>query len=489
MAESMQRYYGIDFGTTHSATVGFSVIGKEVTRFLYGDVDERPMPSVVAINRETGDVLTGRDAWNRKTELSDTCEYISSIKTILDTGWTREIAGRTWSSVDVAAEVFRALKRIVDSRSPVPMTEAVVAIPVGFSAGKRRELRQAAGQAGIRISSFVSEPTAAFCANYADLKSCSVLAVFDWGGGTLDVSVLKNEKGKVTELASGGMNIAGDYIDRKLAQRVHARLARHKGKTGIGFDDMPHAAQDLLLVRSERAKRQLSDNDEATIAMGVTYGDFGSFKEIIDYDWFCDIIEPEVTKAMECLEKVIEDSGVGLANIDRIAMVGGSSNLRPLTDRMNKKYGDILYFPEQTMWNVSQGAAILSCNPGDFHSSQAIDLILSNGSHFPLLKPGTGLSNWSSSFFFGLTDTTNVARLVFGGCPDIDESDDRYRSLEIPNYRFLQEKIKLEAMVDQDLVFSVTARSSMQPSSFGRIWEYEKLKCYYDLPEDSSLFE
>ena len=479
MAQNLIQRFGIDFGTTNSATVGFAVLGNESRRTQYGDDEGRPNPSVVAIDRKTGAVLTGREAWNKKVELSESCVYVSSIKSILATGWKKTVAGKTWTSVDIAAEVFKGLKRKVLETGGQNMEEAVIAIPVGFSSAKREEVRKAAEQAGIYVTGFISEPTAAFYANYSELQACSNVAVFDWGGGTLDVSVLKNENGKLYELATAGISVAGDDIDQKLARRIHARLARKKN-IRRSFDDMPHSAQDLLLVRSERAKRTLSDSDDVTVSM-VAYGDFGPCRETIDYDWFSEVITPEVDMAVNCLAKVIEESGVGLANIDRIVMVGGSSNLRPLIDRMRDIYGDALYFPEETMWNVSVGAAMLALHPGAYHSNQSIGLVMSDGSYFELLPSGSDLTDWEKKCSFGLTDMSQEARFVFSGSVDIDESQLKYRSLNVPAYKFLQEKIRLTATVDEDLIFRVTAGSNMRPESFGRIWEYPNLKCYYEL--------
>ena len=363
LANQLRNYFGIDFGTTNSATVGFSVMDNRPTMIQYGDDEGRPIPSVVAINRKTGEVYTGRDAWNKKMELSESCEYISSVKSVLDSDWKKKIAGKTWTPTDVASEVFRALRKNVQERTKSDLTDAVVAIPIGFAAVKRDHLRKAAKIAGINIQSFVSEPSAAFFANYSELKSASTVAIFDWGGGTLDVSIIRNADGKISEIASEGMNVAGDDIDRKIARRIHAKIARKKG-IELAFEDMPRGAQDLLLVRSERAKRALSDDDTATISL-LKYGEYGACKETLDYDWFADIVAPEVDNAIACLDRAISESQIGLANIDRIVMVGGSSNLRPLLEKMEQKYGEMLFFPEQTMWNVGQGAARLAMNPGN----------------------------------------------------------------------------------------------------------------------------
>ena len=481
MATNLNYYYGIDFGTTSSAVVGYMVMDHKPEQFLYGDDEGRPIPSVVAINKETGEVITGREAWDKKMELSETCQYISSVKSILDQDSIISIAGKEWTPVDVASELFKALKESVQERTGNEFTSATVAIPIGFSPEKRDRLRVAASRAGIIIDSFVSEPTAAFFANYEELKSSSVVAVFDWGGGTLDVSILKNENGKISELATAGSNIAGDYIDNKIAQRIHAKIARKKGYE-IAFADMPASAQDMLRVRSERAKRALGDDDTATISIN-NYGSYGACRELLEYDWFADIVEPEVSMAIDCLKKAIDQSGVGLSNIDRIVMVGGSSNLRPLIEKMDTIYGDKLFFPEETMWNVGQGAARLAMTPGSYYSNQSIGIVLSDNSYFELLSSNTPIESWSVECNFGIIDTNKEARFVFGGSPDIEESPERFKSLSVPTYRFLQEQIILRAFVDENMVFRVIAGSSMRTKEFRRVWQYAQLKCFYRLPE------
>lgn len=480
MATGLKYYFGIDFGTTNSATVGYVVMDEKPEMVKYGDEEGRPIPSVVAIDRTTGNVFTGRDAWDKKMELSESCEYIPSVKTILDTEQVKTIAGREWTAVDVASEVFKQLKANVKNRTGIDMEEATVAIPVGFSASKRGKLREAAEKAGIRVRSFISEPTAAFFANYNELKSSSIVAVFDWGGGTLDVSVLQHINGKVYELATVGKDVAGDYIDSKIAKRIHAKIARKKG-IEIAFEDMPSSAQDMMRVRAERAKRMLGDDDTATISIN-NYGAFGACRETLEYDWFADIVDPEVTMAMGCLEEAIHQSGVGLANIDRIVMVGGSSNLRPLLEKMDEKYGDKLFFPEETMWNVAQGAAMLAMTPGDFYSSQSIGIVLSDDAYYEILKPDTPVQGWEHTCHFGIVDSSKEVRFVFGGSPDIEASPERFKTLSVPAYRFLQEQIVLKATIDPNMVFTVIAGSNMQPSEFRRLWEYTQLKCYYKLP-------
>ena len=485
MATGLRYYFGIDFGTTTSATVGYTVMDHGIEKSnepqKYGDEEGRPIPSVVAIDKVSGDVFIGRDAWNKKTELSQSCEYFSSIKNILDSERKWTIAGRQWSVTDIASNIFKHLKNEVYKRTEIEMKEATVAIPVGFNPSKRKKLREAASKAGIQIRSFISEPTAAFFANYDELKSAEIVAVFDWGGGTLDISIIKHNNGSVYELATIGENIAGDYIDDNIAHRMHDKIARKKGKS-IAFEDMPAGAKDMMRIRAERAKRMLSDDDTATISIN-NYGEYGACREILDYDFFALIVETEVDMAINCLEEAIRQSGVGLANIDRILMVGGSSNLRPLLDKMEAKYGDKLFRPEETMWNVGQGAAKLATTPGEYYSNQSIGIVLSDNGYYEILKRDTPIRNWTHTCHFGIVDSTKEARFVFGGSPDIESSKERFKTLLVPAYKFLQEKIKLKATIDQNMIFTAVAGSDMRPAEFRRLWEYSQLKCYYKLPE------
>ncbi len=479
--------FGIDFGTTNSATVGYAFMGGTYEKILYGDDEQRPVPSVVAINKKDGTVYTGREAWERQQELSQDCEFITSVKSLLDQDWSKIIANKKWTPVEVAAEVFKGLQENVHDRTGIAIDEAVVAIPVGLSAQKRTMLRSAAALAGINITSFISEPTAAFFANYNDIRNDNTVAVFDWGGGTLDVSVLKHYEGKILELATGGQPEAGDVIDLKIAEKVHGKIARKK-KMNIAFEDMPPINRDMMLVRAERAKRALYDDDTATISIN-NYGEFGAVRETLDYDWFAEIIDANVENAISCFDKVVAESGVGIGNIDRIIMVGGSSNLRPLIEKLDARFGEKLYFPEETMWNVGMGAAMLSATPGAYYSNQKICIRLSNNSLFTLLKEDEKIQNWKKKHHFGVIDTTKEARFIFAGSNDLDDEDTRFVTLEIPSYRFLQEQIIVEANVDRDLVFNVMASSTMRTDEYNRVWKYERLKCYYQLPKEGGIFE
>lgn len=475
----MERVFGIDFGTTSSAVVG-TIFDDGIEEIKYGDRKGMPIPSIVAINKNNGKVLTGRDVSDKRQELSEDYVIIPSVKTMLGENKCYSVAGKDWYPEDIACELFKSLKDAVYNRTNEKMSEATVSIPVGFSPEKRDVLRRAAIRAGIHITSFVSEPTSAFFASYDNLKSASTIAVFDWGGGTLDVSVLQNEKGKIYELAKSGRNIAGDYIDGKIAKRIHASISRKKG-IEIEFEDMPLACQDKMRVACEQAKIKLSNDNESKI-MVLGYDKYGIVNETLNYDLFAEIIQPQIDMAMECFKEAVSQSGVGLANIDRIVLVGGSSKLRPLQETMKREYGDKLFSPESPEWNVGQGASYLALEKGYNYSNQSVGIVLSDGTYYELLGSDKELTNWSQDYYFAITDSSEQAQFVFDGSPDIRQMRDSYRVHPIKAYGFLQEKIIVTASVDENLVFVVKAKSTMRQNDRELVWKYPNLKCYYKLP-------
>lgn len=481
------KSFGIDFGTTNSSAARyesyhFRTTGAGMTDSVVPyDEGGRPIPSVVAIDKTTGEVHTGLDAWERRAELQDTCECIPSIKSVLDDErWSRTIAGREWTAADVASEVFVKL-RDVARKQRADMDVATLAMPVGLKPAARRTIRKAASYAGIRVESFVSEPTAAFFAYYDDLMGAERVIVFDWGGGTLDVSVLRHSRGRVTELATKGMKFAGDDIDFEIAERVHSFIAHEKGMQ-VAFEDMDARSRDALVVRAERAKRMLTERGRAVVALN-RYGSEGSIRRELSSDWFEDVLGPIINRAMGCVDSAISQAGTTDAGIDRVLLVGGSSNLKPLRARMEERFGDRLFFPGDEGWSVSKGAALLSYAPGAYVAAQDVSIILADGTPYYLLRKGERVEGWHKSVEFGVTDASQTLRIVFSGSADIDEDEERLRLTEVRGYGFLEEKLVLEAEVDPELVFRVNVRSNMRPRRDARVWEYDRLKLSYGMGE------
>lgn len=475
-------YFGIDFGTTCSAAVGnFKSRANTYNQVVAATSDNTPIPSIVAIDRNTGEVYSGQDAWEKKETLGETCVLFRSIKTIIDKNRIYKIAGREWTPIDIASEIFKNMKDTMSVQNQVDISKATVAIPIGFSASKRDCLREAAQKAGIEITKFISEPTAAFYANQKMLRSANIILVFDWGGGTLDVTILENDGGKVSEIATCGMDKAGDFIDDRFAKKIHNKIAMEKGRPDIAFDDIPPDRQDDLRVRAERAKRDFAQDDVVRFNL-FNYGELGTIGRVeLTREWFESIIDDILEDAMKCVKKTLSDSGFGIANIDRVLMVGGSSKLHSIITKMESWFVDKVYIPEDTSWNVGEGAAYLERSKGKFYSNQSVGIYLSNGEYLELLSKDTELENWKKRSAFYLVEDVPEAHLVFGGSKDILEDYTHNAMLKLDTFNFRYERIWLTATVDNNNIFKVVAGSQAMPAHRGKVWQYEKLKTYYKL--------
>ncbi|RQD69394.1 MAG: Hsp70 family protein [Tindallia sp. MSAO_Bac2] len=478
MEENRVSWHGIDFGTTNSAAVSFTGVDKETVKLItYGDDEGRPLPSLVAINKETGEVMVGREAKERRNELMETCEFITSVKTLLASDKTWIVSGKEWTPTDIATEIFKSLKNRIERNSKEKLEEAVVAVPVGFPAKKKKELRKASNMAGFKIKVFISEPTAAFCSNYHILKNCNNVAVFDWGGGTLDVAIINVSDGKIKEMATSSMYVAGNDIDIKFAKKMHARFTRNKTPVK-SFEELNSVSKDQLLAKCEKAKCDFSDEDLVSININ-RYDDYGVVRDTIDYDFFNLLVEKETEDASICLANAIKKARLNSAEIDAVLCVGGSSKLRPLKEKLIYLYGkEKVLYPEKVMWDIAKGASMIAMNPGDYGLAKPIGLVLSDGSFFPLLNEGQRIPCKEMSITLGIVEESVDARYIFSDAAL--EADRTFTTnFVVPIRGFMDEKHTLSCYVDPDFIFRLKIESNRASKDVIRVWTYEDLKMYY----------
>ena len=474
----MANYFGIDFGTTNSAVHAIAAIGDTIDdEFDIGENDRRPLPSFVAIHKVTGEVVTGLDA---KGSIADENEYqvFSSIKTIIGEEKEWQIAGNIWTPVDIAAELFKELKKKAENSTQGKMTEAVVAVPVGFSSKKKNNVRKAAEKAGIKVLMFVSEPTSAYCSRASEMRKYHNVAVFDWGGGTLDVVVLRIEGNIVHELSTAGLTMAGNDIDRHLAERICMNAASKSGKD-FAFEDLSQKVQLRLLQKCEQAKCDLADEDIVTI-MDANLDGHGMMMEKIDYPYFSLLIENEVNHAVDCLMRALSDAGMNKESIDCILCEGGSSRLRPLQEKLLKLFDrKKLIFPRKAMWDIATGVAQIAYKPGCYTLNRPIGLMLSNNKFYPLLKVGQRVPTKEKTVSFGVIDGSDDARFIIS---DGDESSQTFTEIFPVKIRgFSDEVLKVSCYVDADMVFRMKIKSNRMPDDFFRVWTYSNLKVSYEI--------
>ena len=480
----MEEFFGIDFGTTNSAVIGR--LHRNTTRF--GGNDDQPFPSLVAVNRTTGAVeAVGRDAWNNRQHLAESCRIFSSAKMHLGEGKSERIGPETWTPERVVSEVLKGLKELVSTRGHgASLEEPVIAIPVGFSPTKRKALRDAASEAEIKIRGFVSEPTAAVFRSHEDIQQWSNIVVFDWGGGTLDISVVNIQGNVVREIATVPKPLGGDDLDRLLAEWAHAQILSQKGGGNLPFSGMESRYQDMLLARCESAKREMADYDMVEISLSP-YGDFGDVSLVLTDEEFTRLMQPKIDEALATLEEgVIYRARLSFDQV-HILMVGGSSKLKGLRDAMARREWDFS-LPADSDWHVADGAARLASSFGAYISSQNVGVKLCDDTVFPIISTGQTVDHGKHSATFGLLEDTNNARFVF--VESRDGADGRLTSMDrtlgylaVPAFGFTNEPIHLETHIDENLLLHVTARSQSRAERHARHWTYPELRFSYALPE------
>lgn len=477
--------FGIDFGTTNSATVEWL----NGIPLQHSERAGQPFPSLIAIDKVTGTVAArGLEVKEKRNYYSSQCEIITSPKTHLGTNFCQKIGNRFWTAKDVACEIFVGLKEIVGKRSR--LDEAVVAIPVGFLPIKRKELREAAQEAGIIIKSFVSEPTAALFKNIDKVDRWQKVVVFDWGGGTLDISLLQLDRGEnVTEIAAMGLPLGGDDLDRKIVEYVYKEF-QFRTNSPIPLYELDSLSRDSLLVACESAKCQLANIDSYTILIP-------NFSQGIDLDvtlsrnQLIDLLEDEYKKALRALRKVvIEDAGLSFRDIGCILMVGGSSKLVGLHRSIQEEVGDcVVSAPEKDAdWQVAYGAAVLSSTPGTYVLAGNLGVELSDGSVFPIVNHGQASSQCKGNLRFGIVEDIETARFNFinwssdSSEPNLAKTRSRVGTLLAPCNGFINEALHMKYEINNDLTLSVVVDSNSCGEMKHTFFDYHNLLFTYNLP-------
>lgn len=446
--------FGIDFGTTNTAVSQIKTTAHGVTIAHHG-VGDLPIPSLVAIHPDK-ETLFGRDVKISRSRLvKEGYHVFSSFKSILGADCTYRIGSKAYTPVHVTAMFLRYLRDLIQAESGVEIREAAFAIPVGFRPEQRKALREAASLAGITVRSFVSEPTAAYVNCGEEMKECTHVAVLDWGGGTLDVSVVSASNAEYDELSTGGKRMGGDEIDRLIAQHVHARIM-HSEALPCRFDEMPSDAQDSIIERCEYAKIDLSSEDIAQLRL-VHYGTKQLVKESITIDELNSLIEPQVATAIQFLESIVGNAGLSLTQLDAILMVGGSCEMRAICDAMDalgQQRHVRVYHPDKPQWVVADGAARISAQNPIYRLQNGFGVMLSDGSFYPLIEKGSVVPCETSEVRFGVVEDTHTAVFLFA-----DDSGLTLRRTQLSIKGFTAEKLMLRTWIDADLIAHVQMKS------------------------------
>jgi molecular chaperone HscA len=337
---------GIDLGTTNSVVAIAQNEVPEVLRDMHGT---GLVPSVVHYAPD-GSVQVGSIAAARMPE--DPANTVASIKRLMGRGIADikslagtlpyvvaegddkggmvrlDVAGRRLTPVEISADILRALKARAEERTGLTVDRAVITVPAYFDDAARTATRDAARLAGLDVLRLVNEPTAAALAYGLDSGVEGLYAIYDLGGGTFDLSLLRLEKGVFQVVATGGdAALGGDDFDHAIAERLLA-------DRGIVAPDIRAVRAALACAR--RIKEALSDADSATGILDIA-GERSEHR--LDRAAFESMIAPLVARTIRICESVIADAGVKPGDIAGVVLVGGLTRVPLVRARVEESFG------------------------------------------------------------------------------------------------------------------------------------------------------
>ncbi len=321
---------GIDLGTTNSEIAAF-LDGKPQ---VIGNGAQFMLPSCVGLS-PNGDLLIGEAARNQMLLFPE--RTVRSVKRLMGSDQKITLGEKTFTPPEISALILRELARWAQNKLGEPVKKAIITVPAYFSDAQRNATREAGELAGLEVVRIVNEPTAASLAYGLDKELRRTVMVYDLGGGTLDVSIVRIE-GEVTELlASHGNNhLGGDDFDDKLANHL---LDKFRQQHNIDLRDRNPGAYARLWWAAEAAKKQLSFEPYTRVREEALLQVDGRPLHLdveISRKEYEGMIRPLLEQTLDSASKALGDAGLLPSALDAILLVGGSTRT-PLVIRMLEK--------------------------------------------------------------------------------------------------------------------------------------------------------
>lgn len=350
---------GIDLGTTRSAVAILEADSAELLPNQFGD---RLTPSVVYYDPD-GDIKVGKSAVDKR--VADPDRVVENAKRHMGDDHTFDIDGVDPTPIDVSAEILREMRSIAEDH--VDDIDGVeITVPAYFTVDQKADTREAAEQAGFDEINLLHEPTAAAISYGYNRDKQETLFVYDFGGGTLDISVIDVDGNDFKTLATAGDNDLGghdftDAISNLLAEEI---------KQQDGVDPFENAdTRENLRTVAEDAKKNLSGDTKVEISaplMGIIDGtNVGIQSRVMKREEFENEVSDLLDDAMAPVDEALDKARLDVDDIDRVLLVGGSSYIPAVQNRLEDKFGfapDKISDPD---WAVAQGAALLASQDRD----------------------------------------------------------------------------------------------------------------------------
>ena len=370
---------GIDLGTTHSLV---AAVRSGLAEVLRNEQNEPLLPSVVRY-RQAGEIVVGQNALDGAAD--DPVNTIVSVKRFMGRGLAdahrhrspytfidspgmvklATVAGER-SPVEVSAEILRTLRLRAEAALGGELVGAVITVPAYFDDAQRQATKDAARLAGLDVLRLLNEPTAAAIAYGLDHASEGVYAVYDLGGGTFDISILRLTRGVFEVISTGGDTaLGGDDFDRRLAEFFVRDNA---------LDEL--APQDLrrVLMAARRCKEQLSLQGEALIEADISAR--GRLATSVTAGQFRAMTADLLDRTLDAVRRVLRDSGLSINDVTGVVLVGGSTRMPQVGESLAKLFGKAPLTDLDPDQVVALGAAMQADLLAGNHSGSDPDWLL-----------------------------------------------------------------------------------------------------------------
>ncbi len=350
----MGKIIGIDLGTTNSVV---AIMEGREPKVIVNEEGSRITPSVVAYTKDN-ERLVGQVA--KRQAITNPERTIYSVKRFMGRRFDEtteeaklvpykvgrgtngdarvEIDGKLLSAPEISAQVLLKLKRAAENYLGEKVTEAVITVPAYFNDAQRQATKDAGEIAGLTVRRIVNEPTAAALAYGLDKKKAQKVAIYDFGGGTFDISILDMGDGAVEVLATNGdTHLGGDNIDLKLMEWL---IAEFKKESGIDISKDKMVLQRLKEA-AEKAKIELSSANETQINLPFLTADATGPKHLdikLSRAKFEQMIADFVERSLVPCRQCIKDSGLNVGQIDEVVLVGGSTRIPAVQEAVKKLF-------------------------------------------------------------------------------------------------------------------------------------------------------
>ena len=371
----MSKPIGIDLGTTNSA---MAVYENGEAKIIPNKEGKNTTPSVVAFT-DKGEVLVGDPA--KRQMVTNPEKTIYSVKRIMglmcneekakeakerlpyhvvdrNGACAIEIDGKTYTPQEISAKILMKLKEDAEAYLGTSVTDAVITVPAYFNDAQRKATKEAGTIAGLNVLRIINEPTSAALAYGLDKKESENIAVYDLGGGTFDVTILETGDGVVEVLATGGdAFLGGDDFDNRIIDYI---VEEFKKENGIDLKADIMALQRLKEA-AENAKKELSTATETEINLPFITADASGPKHLVmklTRAKFEGLIEDLVEKTITKIDEVLKESGLSKSEIKQVVMVGGSTRVPLVQEKVKAYFGKELNKSVNPDEVVAIGAAI-----------------------------------------------------------------------------------------------------------------------------------